>query len=204
MMHVGTAAGTVAAMALRDGIQPREIAVSLKRIREVQLRLVRGAGGHGTLLWPWHDVAPEDNHFEAANMLAIAGVWRAEKDSVFFMPNQAVTRRELATSLARLCLALPGEKKKLPESKSAPRFTDVPEDDEDRALIEAVIAWGDFGKQQPTFTPEGQVTWAMLNRWLAALKFPTFETLAGKAANYPLTRAEFVDFLYRVLKQRGD
>lgn len=48
MMHVGSAVGTVAAMSLKDGLQPREIAASPKRIREVQRTLLR----HGTLIWP--------------------------------------------------------------------------------------------------------------------------------------------------------
>ncbi len=204
MMHVGTAVGTVAAMALRDGTEPRVIATSLKRIREVQRQLVRGAGGHGTLLWPWHDVAPDDAHFEAANMLTLAGIWRAGKDSVFLHPDEPVTRRELAAALARLCRALP-EAKAWPEYGAAPLFTDVPVADLDRKEIEAMIAWGDFGPQQPTFQPQGQVTWSTLNRWLTALSLPTFTTLASsKEKLYTLTRAECLYYLYRILQQRGE
>lgn len=50
MMHVGTASGTVAAIALREGISPREIATTPERVAEIQRILVRGAGGPGTLL----------------------------------------------------------------------------------------------------------------------------------------------------------
>ena len=103
MMHVGTASGTVAALAIRDGRQPRDIAGSPESVQEIQLRLVRGTGGPGTLIWPWHDVSPEDSHFEAANMLTIAGVWKPDADSVFFRPEQNVKRRELADALERLC-----------------------------------------------------------------------------------------------------
>ncbi|MEQ1860162.1 MAG: FAD-dependent oxidoreductase [Chthoniobacteraceae bacterium] len=102
MMHAGTASGTVAALCLREGIQPRELASSPERVREVQRTLVRGAGGPGTLLWPYHDLSPDDAHFEAANLLTLAGIWRADADSVFFSPNQIVTRRELAAALTRL------------------------------------------------------------------------------------------------------
>jgi hypothetical protein len=49
------------------------------------------------------------------------------------------------------------------------------------------------------------VNWSTLNRWLAALKLPTFKTLVHpKVANYPLNRGECVDFLHRVLMQRGE
>ncbi|MDP1587716.1 MAG: hypothetical protein Q8M07_08245, partial [Prosthecobacter sp.] len=47
--------------------------------------------------------------------------------------------------------------------------------------------------------------WSTLNRWLAALKLPTFKTLAHpKVTNYPLSRGECVDFLHRVLAQLGE
>jgi hypothetical protein len=202
MMHVGTAVGTVAAMALRDGVQPREIASSMKRIREVQLRLVRGAGGPGTLLWPWHDVAPEAETFEAANMLTLAGIWRADKDNVFFRPDQPVTRREVAAALVRLCRALP-EAKEWPPYPAEPRFTDVPAGDADRASIEAVFAWGRFDKVAHAFKPDDEITWGAFQLWLEALGLPDFKSLAaGKGQR--LTRAECVDYLYRVLQQRGE
>ncbi|MEQ1751906.1 MAG: hypothetical protein ABL974_20965, partial [Prosthecobacter sp.] len=86
-----------------------------------------------------------------------------------------------------------------------PRFTDVPANSEDRAFIEAMISWGDFGPQQPTFQPNETVTWGALNRWLAALKLPTFKTLAhAKVNTYPLTRAECAEYLHRVQKQLGE
>lgn len=204
MMHVGTAAGTVAALALRDSVAPREVAASMKRVREVQLRLVRGVGGHGTLLWPWHDLQPEDEFFEAANMLTLAGIWRADRESLFFLPNQSVTRREVASALARLCRALPGAKE-WPALAETARYSDVPEADPDRPFIEAMIAWGDFGAQQPTFNPSGPLDGAGLRRWLTALHLPASPSLTAKgAATRPLNRAELVDALYRILRERGE
>ncbi len=171
MMHVGTAVGTVAALALREGVQPRDIASSPKRIRAVQTQLVRGAAGPGTLLWPWHDLRPEEPHFEAANLLAVAGIWQADKESLFFAADRVVTRRELAGALTRLARALP----------ETPR------------LAEAL----------PAADTEAPATWDTLQIWLAALNLPAFPALA-KARSQPLTRAECVDFLHRVLQQRGE
>jgi hypothetical protein len=198
MMQVGAAVGTLAAKSLKDGVQPREIASTPQHIREVQRTLVR----HGTLIWPWHDVPPDAPHFEAANLLTLAGVWRADSDNVFFKPDQIVTRRELAGTLVRLIRSLPETKEWLNDSDQ-PRFTDVAA--EDRAFVEALIAWGDFGPQPPTFSPDQPVDWSTLNRWLAALKLPTFKTLVHvKVKDYPLTRGECVDFLYRVHQQLGE
>lgn len=200
MMHVGTAVGTLAALALKEGLQPRDIATSPQRIREVQRTLVR----YGTLIWPWHDVKPDDAHFEAANLLTLAGIWRADADNVFFKPDQTVTRRELAGALVRLIRST-AEIKDWPELPEKARFTDVPASAEDRAYIEAMIAWGDFGSPEPTFQPDQPVNWSTLNRWLAALKLPTFKTLGHtKTKDYPLSRGECVDFLHRVLQQRGE
>jgi len=69
MMHVGQTVGTAAWLCLRDVTQPRDLARNWARVRELQTRLVCSAGGPGVLLWPFHDLAPDDLHFEAANTL---------------------------------------------------------------------------------------------------------------------------------------
>jgi hypothetical protein len=174
------------------------------RVREVQRTLVRGAEGPGTLIWPWHDVRPDEVHFEAANLLTIAGIWRADADSVFFQPHKAMTRRELAGALVRLRRDLP-EAPEWPEFAAASRYSDVPSNDPDRAFIEAMIAWGEFGTQPATFSPEETVNWGTLHRWLGALKLPSFPALAhAKTSESLLTRAECIDFLYRIFQQRGE
>ena len=206
MMHVGTAAGTVAAIAVRERIEPRQIAASLRRIREVQTVLVRGAAGQGTLLWPWHDVRSDEPHFEAANMLTIRGIWRADADSLFFRPREVVTRRELAGCLARLLRALP-DAPEWPTYPDTPLFADVPVDDVSRAVIEAVYLWGSHAKRPDNFEPDAAATRGTLARWLAALRLPTFQSLNAAGhdkAGPPLTRAECVDYLHRVLRLRGE
>lgn len=101
MMHTGQATGTIAAICLRDNIQPRELAADSKRVRELQTTLVRGVQGHpGVLLWPYQDLRPDDLHFESANMLAVLGVYRVE-DDVDFAAFTTVSRRELATAIIR-------------------------------------------------------------------------------------------------------
>jgi hypothetical protein len=137
-------------------------------------------------------------------MLTIAGIWRADRESVFFLPSQRVTRREIAGALARLCRALP-EAKEWPAPAAAPLYSDVAANDADRLFIEAMIAWGDFGPQQATFKPDAPLDGATLRRWLQALHLPASASLTAKtAATRPLNRAECVDHLYRILRERGE
>ena len=200
MMHVGTAVGTLAAMAVRENIEPREIASTPKRIREVQRTLLR----QGTLIWPWHDVKSDDAHFEAANLLTVSGIWRADPDNVFFKPDQVVTRRELAGALVRLMRSMPDAPSWEKQSEHS-MFTDVAVTEGDHQLIESMFSWGNFGPPAATFQPNGSVSWGDLNRWLAALKLPVFKSLVHpKVKDHPLTRAECVDFLHRILQQRGE
>lgn len=94
MMLVGQASATLAAVCLRDGVEPRAVAADSKRIREIQQTLARGVGGPGVLLWPYHDLPPEHPAFEAASLMTVHGIWKADPESVFFRPDQAVTADE--------------------------------------------------------------------------------------------------------------
>ena len=208
MMHVGTASGTLAATALQEGVEPREIVASPEKVRSLQRTLVRGAGGPGVLLWPWHDLKPDDLHFEAANLLAVAGIWRPDKTSLSFQANRPVTRRELAATLVRLCRATTNPKE-WPRLSESSRFNDVSLDDPDRAFIETFAPWSDYDSANKTFEPDNVATWGTLNEWLAKLDLTTFPSLVKKSshgdnARLVLTRAECVDYLYRVLQQRGE
>jgi hypothetical protein len=124
MMHTGQAAGTIASQCLRDKIEPRQVAIDSKRIRELQLTLVRGVQGHpGVLLWPYQDLRPDDLHFESANMLAVLGVYRVE-DAVDFQAFAPITRGEVAGSLVRACRLL----SKPPQWKAPAENGDKPAD----------------------------------------------------------------------------
>lgn len=102
MMYVGQAAATLAWISLRDGTLPRQMVADTAKVHELQLKLARGHGGPGILLWPWQDISPDDLHFEAVNMLSTRGIWQPQPDDVFFHPEKTVTQRELASLLARL------------------------------------------------------------------------------------------------------
>lgn len=94
MMLCGQASGTIAYVALKHGIQPRDVAKTTARIAEVQTILIRGVGGPGVLIWPYHDLAPDHPAFVAANNLSIKGIWKSDPDSVFFRPEAPITETE--------------------------------------------------------------------------------------------------------------
>jgi hypothetical protein len=101
MMLCGQASATVAAMCLRDSIEPRQIAADAARVREIQRTLVHGHGGPGVLLWPYHDLPPGHPAFETANLFTIAGIWHADADSVFFQPEKMLVDGEWDAAIAR-------------------------------------------------------------------------------------------------------
>jgi len=203
MMLIGQASATLAWMSLSDAVPPREIAAVLPKVRELQQLLVRGHGGPGALIWPWHDVAAEDLHFEAANLLATRRIWQPDADSVLFQPAKVVTRGELACLLARLHRATP--KAKDWPIKGEPRFTDVTAESPQRAFIEAMITWGAFGPQEATFRPAAPTAWGTLHRWLTLLDLPANAGLAAAdRKELPLTRAECAQHLWRVLQLTGE
>ena len=203
MMLIGQAGATLAWMSLRDAVPPREIAAAMPKVRELQQCLVRGHGGPGVLIWPWHDVAADELHFEAANLLATRRIWLPDDDSVMFQPGKIVTRGELAGLLARLHRATTNAKDW--PKQTTPLFTDVAADSPQRTSIEAMIAWGDFGAQQATFAPGSPTTWGTLHRWLSALGLPANPGLAAAdRKDMALTRAECAQHLWRVLQLTGE
>jgi len=201
MMHAGQAGATLAWLSLRDGIEPCDAASDLAKVRELQLRLVRGTGGPGILLWPWQDLEPDDLPFEGANMLSVRGIWEPHADSLFFHPDQPMTRRELARVIARLCRALPGAKDWPQHAR--PVYADVPVDDPDRAFIEAMVSWGEFQPTAKQFSPDGKITRATFADWLKRLGLPVAKSLTDFGTRN-LTRGEAAQHLWRALQLQGE
>jgi hypothetical protein len=105
MMLCGQASATVAWEALRLRIQPRTVANDPKRVLVVQRALLKS----GVLIWPFHDLDPSADYFEAVNLLTVRGILVPDADSVKFQPEKVAGAEEVAGGLARATLAsLPG------------------------------------------------------------------------------------------------
>lgn len=94
MMLCGQASATLAWLSLLKNQSPRQLVKDQAAIRTLQKTLLRGPGGPGVLIWPYHDMPAEHPAFEAVNMLAILGIWKPEADSVFFRPEEPITQEQ--------------------------------------------------------------------------------------------------------------
>jgi len=97
MMLCGQASATVAWLALRDGVEPRAIAADSKRVQTVQRALARS----GVLIWPFQDLDPTADYFEAVNLLHVRRILVAEPNSLDFQPEKEVGEKDIAAVLAR-------------------------------------------------------------------------------------------------------
>lgn len=93
VMNIGQAAGALAALAVRQGVRPREVSV-----RAVQAALLDA----GALLMPFRDVRAGDYAFKAIHRVAVAGVMRGfdAPRRCEFRPEGVVSRREACAVLA--------------------------------------------------------------------------------------------------------
>lgn len=196
MMLVGQGSATLAWLSLRDDVPPRAIAADPKKIRVLQLKLVRGHGGPPVLIFPWQDTPLEAPWYEAAQMLALREIWKPDADSVLFAPQKILTRRELA----RLLVELSGVPVSAPPT--AARFTDVPESDADFASIQALLSRSHVDMPEKMFHSNDPCDHKTLQLWLEALGLPVSrDVMSSDQIKAPLTRAEAARFLWALLQR---
>lgn len=179
MPGVGQASAALATVAIRHGVQPREVARNFKMIREVQKDLIKPPGGApGLGLVHYQDLSPDldsDRLFEAANFLGIRGILTPRQGTLDFEPYATVTRRELARAVARAARTIVGAKPYF-RSKGRSILLDVPTDDPDRTYIESLHHWGLLGSSD-LFRPDDPADWPTLYNWAKALGWAPNEGL---------------------------
>ena len=85
-VHLGQAAGAVAAESLERGVQPRELAYDRNAIEDIRDGLCGGSRGVPMLLWPFRDLPADHPAFVAVNRLAAMGVFPMDRRSIDFRP----------------------------------------------------------------------------------------------------------------------
>ena len=73
-IHVGQAAGALAAVCLKEAIDPRDVPLVLYHLEKVREALCGGTQGEPMLLWPFRDLATDHPGFVAINRLTAQGV----------------------------------------------------------------------------------------------------------------------------------
>jgi len=95
--NVGESAGALAAFCVSHGVEPAEVWGSSSTLTEFQ----KGLLGQGIPIYWWGDLAPENTAFEAAQWLAMEGVW-PESGKLEFEPHGLLADTERETLESRL------------------------------------------------------------------------------------------------------
>lgn len=110
LMEIGQAAGTAAALSVRNGVEVREVS-----LEALQRELIRQKC---RLAFYW-DVSLADSSFAAIQWLSVKGIIEGGRDR-FFRPSGPLTRAEMASWIVKMLRLWP--------SVSNVHFTDVPYD----------------------------------------------------------------------------
>ena len=103
-VHVGQAAGALAAVCLQEKIAPRDVPFSYGRLEKVRSALCGGTEGTPILLWPFRDLPVDHPGFVAINRIAAQGGFPLEKRVVDFAPDAPATldwRQQVHTNSLR-------------------------------------------------------------------------------------------------------
>jgi hypothetical protein len=91
-VHIGQAAGALAALSLKHGLPPRDFAWDRARLDELQHALCGGTRGVPMLLWPFRDLPADHSAFVAINRLAARGLLPVARREVDFQPDAPATK----------------------------------------------------------------------------------------------------------------
>ncbi|MEM9018729.1 MAG: FAD-dependent oxidoreductase, partial [Verrucomicrobiota bacterium] len=86
-IHVGQAAAALAAVSLKNEIDPRDVPYRRDRLEEVRYLLCGGHWGRPLLLFPWRDLPADHEAFVAINRLSALGCFPTDAESVDFRPD---------------------------------------------------------------------------------------------------------------------
>lgn len=113
-VHVGQASAAMAAVSLREKVDPREIPYRRDLLEAVRHELCGGTRGRPLLLWPWRDLPADHAAFVAVNRLSALSCLPVESREVDFRPddpageNWKAAVRELSTAQFPGSATLPG------------------------------------------------------------------------------------------------
>ncbi len=102
-VHVGQAAGALAAVCVEQNVQPRDVPTSPGRLERVREGLCGGADGVPILLWPFRDLPADHPAFVAVNRIAAQRGFPLERRRVDFQPDDPATP-QWREQTVQLCL----------------------------------------------------------------------------------------------------
>jgi hypothetical protein len=107
---IGEAVGHLAAYCLRNGTTPGRVSSNLLKTRQLQLELLQ----HGIPLYWFDDVPTDHPQFVAIQFCTLIGVMPAPVDNLHFRPEDLITKREAADTIAGIHSSAAPHIKRLP------------------------------------------------------------------------------------------
>lgn len=95
-IHIGQASGAMAAVSLKNKVDPREIPYDRALLEQVRHLLCGGHWGQPLQLWPWRDLSTGLDSFVAINRLSALGCIPFEETEVDFLPDAKATETWIA------------------------------------------------------------------------------------------------------------
>ncbi|MDF1814299.1 MAG: FAD-dependent oxidoreductase [Verrucomicrobiales bacterium] len=107
-VHIGQAAGAVAAFSLSRGMAPRAIPYSEQALHEIRYSLCNSGDAMGIplLLWPFRDLDPQHPAFEAVNHLSIRRILDFDRTHVDFLPDEVAEEGWMSAALQKAGLSV--------------------------------------------------------------------------------------------------
>lgn len=185
---IGEAAAALAVESLKRRTDAVRLLKNKQALRCVQDQLVNA----GSPVFWFDDLNPEDKDFAAIQFLSISSLLPADPNTLQFRPDQALTRLELAQSLARL-LRLP----LVQDAAFAPADLDAA-DSRMPAVMACVLEGLIQLRENFKFDPDGVVSVAELQE-IANHKVLRAGPVSLDLSS-PLNRRDFAAWLYKVAK----
>ncbi len=187
---IGEAAGIIAAEVLSRQTDILRLYKNKRALRTVQDKIVN----FGAPIFWFDDVAPEHPAFAAIQFLSVSKLMPANLSELHFRPDEAMTRGEMAESIAKLLRLKVMDQERVP-------IADLPYDD---SLYESFAAC--YSQKLMQLSDDGN---AHLDRAvstqdmqeLAANKLIRSEKFVPKS-NSVVSRADFAVWLYRLAKEQ--
>ncbi len=165
---VGEAAGAVAAFCQRVGDPPQTIAGRPDAVRQLQLLLL----DQGIPLYWYDDVPLAHPAFEGTQILAIAGAWTGEGETLHFSPDAGMTLRGGKARVRSAALAIRRRRGDASADPDAGVLQPEPEDADLPLRWESLVTLVTMavpGAQVPRQPAGARVTRADVAAWLGAL-----------------------------------
>ena len=185
---IGEAAGTFAAEVIAHHTDIVRVLDNKRALRRLQDRLLQS----GAPLFWFDDITPDDASFVPIQFVSICGLIQADKSSLSFRPDEALTRGEAAVALARILRLKTSGAGKVD-------LADLPPDNPGYTAALLCIEHSIMSlRRDNKFRPDDALS---ADEFQELCKNKMLRQNVEKVDSATLTRRQFADWLYKLCKQ---